>query len=83
MGFANGDVPDGKSVPGGVNICASYNGEDLCGADNMPIARKIQKCTGSESTIKECECIKQTDDCGHNFDAIVECGGSGDPTGAS
>lgn len=53
-------MPEGESTPGGVHVCESYNGKDICGEETMKIGRKISRCTGSEESVKECETTNET-----------------------
>jgi len=70
-------------VEGGANVCATYADEDYCAPSTIPIHRKITKCKGLEIKVKDCALVTETTDCQHSLDAIVECKGSGDPTGNS
>jgi len=59
--------------------CASYGGQDLCGARGSGVAMKNLRCRGDEVDINGCEWEQPDGEClKHDADAIVFCSREGD-----
>ena len=80
MGFSSGEM---KGIPNQNGACGNQNGQNYCGEMNTPIVISDINCKGTEINLRDCGGMSNPSNCNHQMDIVIECQGTGDPSGKS